>query len=277
MPFMARPLPKSSRPAAAVATAIALAAIMGTAVLRAQPVPATQPQVHAQAAAPAGGINPDAMAGKDGQEGVFVRDSALAVEKFALAQKMERLKEWDKSADLYQEILDKYADRVVPSQVDKDNKIYQYTSVVKGVQEQLAKWPQEGRDVYRARYEATAQQMLENARRGDLFTLNQILARYFITDAAKNAGIRLIDLNLERGEFLAAARLGDQLVERHPALVAERAAVMYRTALAYHMAKDDTRAADRLARLRRDHPKDLGTVRGKEVVLADSLAAELQT
>ena len=154
--------------------------------------------------------------GRQGRSGgVFVRDSALAVEKLALAQKMERLKEWNKSADLYQEILDKYADRVVPSQVDKDNKIYQYTSVVKGVQEQLAKWPQEGRDVT-GRYEATAQQMLEKAKRGDLFTLNQIFSRYFITDAAKKAGMRLIDLNLERGEFLAAARMGDQLVERHP-------------------------------------------------------------
>src|SRR5205814_7835307 len=75
--------------------------------------------------APGGALDPNSFYGKDSTEGVYVRDSALALEKFALAQKMERLKEWNKSADLYQEILEKYSDRVVPSQVDSDNKIYQ--------------------------------------------------------------------------------------------------------------------------------------------------------
>jgi len=101
---------------------------------------------------PGAALDPNSFYGKESTEGVYVRDSALALEKFALAQKMERLKEWNKSADLYQEILEKYSDRVVPSQIDKDNKIYQYTSVTNGVQEQLARWPQDGRDVYRARY-----------------------------------------------------------------------------------------------------------------------------
>src|SRR4051794_35223375 len=49
------------------------------------------------------GVDPKSFEGKDSTEGVYVRDSALAQEKFALAQKMERLKEWNKSADLYQE------------------------------------------------------------------------------------------------------------------------------------------------------------------------------
>src|SRR4051794_13212823 len=46
------------------------------------------------------GVDPRSFEGKDSTEGVYVRDSALAQEKFALAQKMERLKEWNKSADL---------------------------------------------------------------------------------------------------------------------------------------------------------------------------------
>src|SRR4051812_31100938 len=44
---------------------------------------------------------------------VSVSDSAVVEERFALAQRMERLKEWDKAADVYQEIVDKYSDRVV--------------------------------------------------------------------------------------------------------------------------------------------------------------------
>ena len=109
-------------------------------------------QQAAQAQQP--GVDPKSFEGKDSTEGVYVRDSALAQEKFALAQKMERLKEWNKSADLYQEILEKYADRVVASRVDKDQRIYQYISVTKGVQDALSAWPEEGRNVYRARYEA---------------------------------------------------------------------------------------------------------------------------
>ncbi|HEX2973550.1 MAG TPA: hypothetical protein VHP11_14540, partial [Tepidisphaeraceae bacterium] len=46
------------------------------------------------------------------QQGVYVRDSAIASDKFELGKRMERLKEWPKSADVYQEILEKYQDRV---------------------------------------------------------------------------------------------------------------------------------------------------------------------
>src|SRR5688572_3032099 len=64
--------------------------------------------------------DPDSFYGKDSNEGVYVRDSAAALEKLALAQRMERLKEWDKAADILQEVMEKYPDRVVQSAVDKD-------------------------------------------------------------------------------------------------------------------------------------------------------------
>src|SRR2546423_7019993 len=51
----------------------------------------------------------------DTQQGVYVRDSAIAADKFELGKRMERLKEWPKSADVYQEILGKYQDRVGPT------------------------------------------------------------------------------------------------------------------------------------------------------------------
>ena len=40
------------------------------------------------------------------QPTVYVRDSAIAADKFELGKRMERLKEWHKSADVYQEILE---------------------------------------------------------------------------------------------------------------------------------------------------------------------------
>src|SRR5688572_11324457 len=213
-------MPFRTRPAARLAARLLLAPTL----LSLAAVPA-----QAQPAGPGGaGLDPNSFYGKDSTEGVYVRDSALALEKFALAQKMERLKEWNKSADLYQEILEKYADRVVPSQMDRDQKIYQYTSVTKGVQDALARWPEEGRAVYRARYEGAAASMVESARRDDVFTLNQAFSKYFITEAAKQAGLRLIDLNTERGEFLAAAEKGDRLIDRHPTAITERPALLFR-------------------------------------------------
>ncbi len=251
--------------------AIAFAGVVAgviTVPIRADDVPATQPALP--------GLSADSFYGKEPTEGVYVRDSASAVEKLALAQKMERLKEWNKSADLYQEVIVKYADRVVPSQLDKDKKIYQYTSITPPVQERLARWPQEGLDAYRARFETPAQAMLDHALPDDVATLNRVYSIYFVTEAGKQAGIRLVDLYLENGEYPAAAWVGDRLLGLHPGLVAERSAVLYRTALAYYYGGEPQKAKDRLAQLKGQFGNDRGIVRGKDVVLAESLAEEIQ-
>src|ERR1043165_8827242 len=106
--------------------------------------------------------NPSSLFARDSTEGVYVRDSAVAAEKMALAFRLEHLKEWNKAADVYQELLQQYADRVTPSD-ERDQRIYQYTSVTIAVQQKLAKWPQEGLDAYRGRYETEAASLLEQA------------------------------------------------------------------------------------------------------------------
>ena len=71
-------------------------------------------------------------------------ESELAMERLSLAQKMERLKEWNKSADLYQEVLTdpKYATKVVPAEGDADHRLYR--SVEELVMQRLAHWPGRG-------------------------------------------------------------------------------------------------------------------------------------
>ena len=76
----------------------------------------------------------------DPQQGVDVRDSAIAADKFELGKRMERLKEWPKSADVYQEILEKYQDRVVPTVTNDKGQAVKYASVTVAVQERLARW-----------------------------------------------------------------------------------------------------------------------------------------
>jgi outer membrane protein assembly factor BamD (BamD/ComL family) len=170
--------------------------------------------------------------GSDVNQGVYVHDSARALELFANGQKMERLKEWTKAADFYQEVIEKFADSVVQSDVDQDNNVIQYKSVTIAVQERLTKWPDEGLAVYKARFEPVAAGILEQAGRGDNAALQKIFSLYFTTESGKQAGLRLIDLYLESGEFAAAARIGERLLAVHPTIEAQRPMVLFRTALA---------------------------------------------
>ena len=224
-----------------------------------------------------GVVNPENYDAKDSNEGVYAPESVNAMDQLAKAQKMERQKEWGKSADFYQELLTspEFAKRVVPYLEDSRHRIYQYISVEEIVMQRLSRWPQEGLDVYRARFEAPASSLLEQARGDDLFTLQQVFSKYFVTNSGKAAGIRLMDHYIEAGEFRAAAAIGERLLKWHPSILADRAALMYRMSIAYHLGGDDADAKSALEDLRKIDPQAKGTVRGKDVVLLDSLADQL--
>jgi outer membrane protein assembly factor BamB len=224
-----------------------------------------------------GVVNPENYDAKDSNEGVYAPESVNAMDQLSKAQKMERQKEWGKSADFYQELLGsaEYAKKVVPFLEDDQHRIYQYISVEEIVMQRLSRWPQEGLEVYRARFEAPATALLEQARGDDLFTLQQVFSKYFATNSGKAAGLRLMDHYMEAGEFRAAAAIGERLLKWHPSILADRAALLYRMALAYHLAGDDASAKSAMQDLGKTDPQAKGTVRGKDVVLADSLAAEL--
>ena len=216
--------------------------------------------------------NPDA---KDSPEGVYVPESELAMDRLALAQRMERLQEWNKSADLYQEILTdpKYTSKVVPAEGDADHRLYR--SVEELVMQRLAHWPQQGLDVYRGRYETPAATLLQSAKANDLNVLHQVFSRYFVTDAGKTAGVRLVDQYLEAGEFRAAAAIADRLLQWHPHLGDDRAGLFFRAALACHLVGDDHEARAHLSELKRRDSQATGLVRGTRTILAEALAREL--
>src|SRR5204862_8337623 len=96
---------------------------------------------------------------------------------------------------------------------------------------------------------------------------------YFITDAAKRAGARLIDLHLEAGEFDAAARVAELLLDWYPAdrIVVERPRLLFRAALAHHLCGDATLAQRRAEEPKQKFADASGTVFGKDVVLAEAL------
>ncbi len=179
----------------------------------------------------------------------------------------------EKAADVYQEIVEKYADRVVPADGASDPaNVKRYMSVTMQVQSLIGKWPAEGLAVYRSRFETPAATLLESANGEDIAILNRVVQIYFPTDAAKQAGLRLMDLYIEQGEFAAAGWLGERLLIAHPNLGPDRANVLFRTALAEHLGGNDAAAKAKADELKQQFAAATGTVMGKDVVLADAAA-----
>jgi outer membrane protein assembly factor BamB len=210
---------------------------------------------------------------KESLQNVTVNDSTEARRDIATARGMERLKEWNKAAGWYQEVLTKYHARVIPWKADSHNVINSYRGIVYQVQESLAKWPEDGVKAYRARYESAAAAMVEAAGPQDAGALQAVLDSYFITEAGKIAGMKLIDLHMESGDFDAAARVGGLLLDWYPAdhLIAERPRLLYRTAVAQHLCGNEKAAASRAAELKQKFADAAGSIYGKDVVLSQSL------
>ncbi len=193
---------------------------------------------------------PSGAQGLEPVHAIVVHESAIAREIFSNAEKRDGLKDWSGAADLYQELLENFADRLVPVSVDKEGIIVQCTSVAHAVRERLCHWPREGLDAYCRINEPKAATLLEQARRAaaagqdDSAALEEVLRLYFVTDSAKAAALRLIGEEFDRGDFFAAAWLGDELLNLHPNLAAERPAVLFQTALAYRLAGDAKAAGE---------------------------------
>jgi outer membrane protein assembly factor BamB/tetratricopeptide (TPR) repeat protein len=206
---------------------------------------------------------------------VTLNESLDARKDIETARNMEQQKEWNKAADWYQQVLEKYRTRVVAWKADDGRTFNRYRGIVYQVQESLARWPTEGINVYRARFEGTAAAMLDAAPPDDFNTLKQVLDTYFITEAGKRAGLKLIDLHMEAGEFDAAARVGELLLTLYPQdqLAVERPRILYRTALSHHLCGDDKAATARADELKTKFPGATGTVFGRDVALDESLAS----
>ena len=230
-----------------------------------------------QQPAPAGGANVQIAPTPDDAapvSGVYVQDSAIALDRMALAQRMEGLKEWGKSAEIYQEIIEKFSDRVVPSHLDDKGAVDQYTSVMTLVNQRLRAWPPDGLAVYRTRYELTAQSLIRSAQGDNVAPLHEVFTRYFVSDSGKQAGLRLIDAYFELGDFPAATWIGEALLN-HPNIEAERPRILFRVGLAAHFSGDQSLAQSTLDELKTHYPGTIGSVGGRDVNLAGELQDDL--
>ena len=205
---------------------------------------------------------------------VYVKDSGVAVERLALAARLERQKDWDKAADVYQDIATKFADRLIASKQDERGQPTQYVSAARVVQDQLAKWPAEGLAAYRRRFEDVARDLFNSE---DPTASAKLLSLYFLTDAGRDAALRDASVDFERGDFAAAAALGGRLLDTHPGLAADRPRVLLQTGLAEHLAGQNDQAVKRLDELRNKFPDALARAGGTDVKAVDVLRRELAT
>jgi outer membrane protein assembly factor BamB len=211
------------------------------------------------------------------QTGVSVDDSVLAVDRMALATRLEGEKEWNKSAEVYQEVIEKYRDKVVPVPTNTkglQDLIAQYTSVLNLVNQQLRQWPPEGLAVYKAHYELNAQALVTAAHGNDLGPLHEAFSRYFVTDAGKQAGLKLIDAYFEMGDFNAAIWIGNEL-RLHPSLDTDTPKVLFRIGLAAHFSGDAETAQGAWQDLKTGYPNATATIGGRDVTLVTELQSYL--
>jgi outer membrane protein assembly factor BamB len=204
------------------------------------------------------------------EEGVYVPDSAAGLDKLALADRMAGRGQWDSAGSLMQEVLEKYADKVAPQRLNGQGKVVEYAGLSAAVHERIARWPAAGRAAYAARYEPAAKRLLEEAGR-DAERLQIIARRYLETPSGRVAGMRLMDLRMERGEFSAAEWMGERLLKGGATDPVTRGEILYRLGWAAHLGERDELAHRWLAELKKDAPGAQGTVRGKKVDLAASL------
>ncbi len=202
----------------------------------------------------------------------FVPDSSVALERLALAEKLERASEWIKAAEVYQELLESYRDRVVPSGPD-DSTLY--VNVADRVLGQLSRWPAEGLAVYNGRYEPAAETLLAQAE--DANALRAITDRYLLTRAGMTAAGRLMQHWWDQGQPGTSARFAERLASLLPEDHPQRAMLLFQSGLCWHLAGNTDRARTLAEQLKKDHAQAVGSVAGQETVLSTALATALDS
>jgi outer membrane protein assembly factor BamB len=203
--------------------------------------------------------------------GLSLPDSPAAADLIKRAVFEESQAHWENAADLYQQALAQFPNRVIEIKSSSDSGLSRYVGTSQIVQSRLEKWPQEARDIYKGLYEQTADDLLRTAPPHQTRTLLNVFWNYGASDAGKQAGIALVDLYLESGDFRAACSIGEQLVRLLPSTDPDRAMILFRVALAEHDCGDDTACRAMLDQLIQDFPDAVGGIGGKSVRLVDAL------
>ncbi len=168
---------------------------------------------------------------------------------------------------LFQNIADKYGNKVIRTSGDL------YVSIQRRVWSILLALPPAQRSIYDQIYGPEAQAKIHTALQDhNLTRLLQYGGRYFPSQtAAKGLNVGASWL-FERGDFDEASQLWLTLLQ-HPGMTSLRPMLLFRAALAAHLAGENGLASKLAAQLSQGYPKSMGWFGGRHVDLAAALTA----
>ncbi len=161
-------------------------------------------------------------------EAVFVRDAASISSRIAQARQLAAAGDWARASDEFQELLEKYADRLVLRPDAEANGMRRYERLTAVLGREMSAWPLAGVQAYTERFEPAAKlavdQALANLRDCDgadriepLARLSALIERYPISAATAQAACVVADELWSNGEASSAAHLAESIAVSHPA------------------------------------------------------------
>lgn len=173
-------------------------------------------------------ITAPALAQEDDQGGrpqIFVDSDTVAM-RLALAKTLEKDQDWRGLFRLFQELLERYPDRVWEVEPGR------YVGIRQEILRRLRAYPDEARQMYREMETPDAAVLWERFReKGDDALLQQLADRYSFTRYGEEAARLLAARAHERGDTGRALSLWTQLLADQVGTPEERARMLLRTAL----------------------------------------------
>lgn len=147
-----------------------------------------------------------------------------------------------------------------------------FSSIADEVERSIARLPKRGLKAYRLLKDGDAQAVLaagKGPRREE--ALSNVVRKYFLSSFGDDAAFELACRSMDRGEFIAAARLLEKVLSGYPDPSVSRKEILLRLAVAHSRLGDRKAAEAALAELRKDPPR--GSRRLLAVIEADVRSA----
>jgi hypothetical protein len=144
-----------------------------------------------------------------------------------------------------------------------------YRPVRRLCHEMLARLPAVGLEIYRAKFEVAAEEMLQQAlAEGSLVALEQVANRYFVTLPAGRAMALLVDRLMHEGRYRGAVLVLRDLLEVYPAAHRQRLGIdevwcRFKVALCLRLAGEVETAHEAVQALAAQHPLESLRVQGE--------------
>jgi outer membrane protein assembly factor BamB len=201
---------------------------------------------------------------------VYVGDSFAAVDDLREAIRMAHDGRAQQAITKFQDVIDKYGDKIVYLNNDS------FASVTDYCRTQILKIPAVRDGLYDTLFAGAVELALKTPlAQGDIAEVSRICDRYFCSTAAIKGLNQTAEWRFERGEFAAAARVWQQLLQHPRATNDQRALFLHHASVAEKFAGRADLAGSLVERLAKEFPDATGSVNGKSVDLLASAKAVL--